>query len=171
MICLSLHWGNEYQTKSSAFQREMAQNLADAGFELIIGHHPHVLQEIDVLTSATTGQPTLVFYSISNFLHNMDYITHGSNGNAQDAIIARIEITRSQGRTRITRAEYIPTYVVRVAKGSGLQHLIVPVLRGLADPAAFQTTTREMTASRDRIRAVLGQSQGNGAIPVSESAD
>ncbi|MEA4889273.1 MAG: CapA family protein [Clostridiaceae bacterium] len=169
LICLSLHWGIEYQTKSNSFQRKMAQRLADAGIELIIGHHPHVLQEIDVLTSAKTGRPTLVFYSLSNFLHNMDYETHGSNGHAQDAVIARIKIARSQGLVSITGAEYIPTYVVRVSKGDQLQHLIVPVLLGLADPAAYQTTTREMTAARDRIAEVLGGSRGNDRIPVREA--
>ncbi len=169
LICLSLHWGIEYQTKSNAFQRQMAQRLADAGIELIIGHHPHVLQEIDVLTSATTGRPTLVFYSLSNFLHNMDYETHGSEGHAQDAVIARIKITRRGGVVGIAGAEYIPTYVVRVAKGDQLQHLIVPVLSGLADPAAYQTTAREMTAARNRITEVLGSSRGNEIIPVRET--
>jgi hypothetical protein len=170
MICLSLHWGNEYKTRSSAYQRNMAQKLADAGIELIIGHHPHVLEEIEVLQSATTKRPTLVFYSLGNFVHNMDFDTHDSKGYAQDAVIARIHLLKKEGSVTVESAEYIPTYVVRVAKGDNLvQHLVVPVLPALADPAAYQTTAAEMQASLDRTNAVLAESKGNGQIPVRES--
>ncbi|HBP39208.1 MAG TPA: hypothetical protein DD640_10830 [Clostridiales bacterium] len=170
IICLSLHWGDEYKTRSNAYQRQMAQQLADAGIELIVGHHPHVLEEIDVLTSATTGKQTLVFYSISNFLHNMDFDTHGTSGKAQDAVIARIYLLKDSSGVRVEKAEYIPTYVVRVPKGNGKQHLIVPVLAALDDPASFQTTTQEMTASLERITAILGDSLGTAELPVTQAA-
>jgi poly-gamma-glutamate synthesis protein (capsule biosynthesis protein) len=170
LICLSLHWGNEYQTRSSSSQRKMAQSLADAGIELIIGHHPHVLQEISVLTSAVTGQPTLVFYSIGNFLHNMEYQTHNTAGYAQDAVIARVLIRRDGQGVSISGAEYVPTYVARVTKGSGWQHLIVPVLPAQADAAAYQANQQELDASLQRTRKVLGDSTGTEVIPVAEAA-
>lgn len=166
LICLSLHWGIEYQTHSSGQQREMAQQLADAGVELIIGHHPHVIEEIQVLTSATTGKPTLVYYSVGNFLHNMDFNTHNTSGNAQDSVIARITLVKNTEGVKIEKGEYIPTYVVRVLKGSQLQHLIVPVLPGLADPDAYQTTTSEMQASLKRIEAILENSTGTAELPI-----
>ncbi len=169
IICLSLHWGNEYQTRSGSYQRQMAQQLSDAGVELIIGHHPHVLQEIDVLTSKTTGKPTLVYYSIGNFLANMDYNTHDTAGKAQDAVIARITLHKGSSGVNIELGEYVPTHVVRVPKGSGLQHLIVPVLPALADPAAYQTTQKEMQAAATRISAILGQSQGNEILTVKQT--
>jgi poly-gamma-glutamate synthesis protein (capsule biosynthesis protein) len=169
IICLSLHWGNEYQTKSSSFQRKMAQRLADAGIELIIGHHPHVLQEIDVLTAADGKSRTLVFYSISNILHNMDFNTHNTKGFAQDAVIARITISRTDGLAQVTGADYIPTFVTRVPRGSGTQHLIVPVLEALEDPAAWQSARSELEASLSRIRSVLSGSTGTEAIPVREA--
>jgi poly-gamma-glutamate capsule biosynthesis protein CapA/YwtB (metallophosphatase superfamily) len=171
LICLSLHWGNEYQTRSSSYQKKLAQRLCDAGIELIIGHHPHVLQEISVLTSATTGKQTLVYYSIGNFLHNMDYDTHDSDGNAQDAVIARIHLLRTAAGVSVERGEFIPTYVVRVAKdGNRLQHLIVPVVPATEAPAAYQATAREVQASLERITSVLGDSQGSAQIPVRQAA-
>ena len=171
LICLSLHWGIEYQTHSSGQQRQMAQQLADAGVELIIGHHPHVIEEIQVLTSATTGKPTLVYYSVGNFLHNMDFNTHNTSGNAQDSVIARVTLVKTAEGVEIEKGEYIPTYVVRVPKGNQLQHLIVPVLPGLGDPSAYQTTTSEMQASLKRIEAILGESTGTDELPVSEAAE
>ncbi len=169
LICLSLHWGNEYQTKSSSYQRQMAQQLADGGIELIIGHHPHVLQEIDVLTAADGKSRTLVFYSLGNVLHNMDFNTHGTKGYATDAMIAKIKLSQQAGKVVVTGAEYIPTYVTRVPRGKGYQHLIVPVIPALQDPTAFQSDQKELAASLARTRKVLADSAGTKEIPVQES--
>lgn len=170
MICLILHWGEEYTTHSAAWQRDMAQSLSDAGVDLIIGHHPHVLQEIDVLTSEVTGKQTLVYYSLGNFLGNWSYVTLGTAGKAQDGMIARITFLKTSDGVFIEKGEYIPTFVVRLPKGSGLQHLIVPVLPGLADPDAFQTTENEMQASYNRTHKILGPCVGSAEIPVVEAA-
>ena len=61
-IAIVLHWGSEYSLQPSIRQRRAARRLADAGADLIVGHHPHVLQPID-----TIGR-TLVFYSLGNFV-------------------------------------------------------------------------------------------------------
>ncbi len=170
VICLTLHWGEEYNTHSVAWQQKMAQQLCDAGVDLIIGHHPHVLEEIDVLTSEATGKQTLVYYSLGNFLGNWNYGSLGTAGKAQDGMIARVTFLKTSDGVIVEKGEYIPTNVVRVPKGSGLQHLIVPVLPGLADPAAYQTTAAEMQASYDRISKILGPCIGTEEIPVREAA-
>lgn len=85
-------------------------------------------------------------------------------------MIARVTFLKTAGGVIIEKGEYIPTNVVRVPKGSGLQHLIVPVLPALSDPAAFQTTTAEMQASYDRINKILGQCTGTNEIPVKDAA-
>ncbi len=66
-IIVSMHWGNEYQLTPSATQREMAQQLADMGVDLIIGHHPHVLEPAEWLTGSG-GNRTFVAYSLGNFV-------------------------------------------------------------------------------------------------------
>lgn len=168
LICLSLHWGNEYQTHSCNWQRQMAQELANAGIELIIGHHPHVLQEIEVLTAKDGSGQTLVFYSISNILHNMDYNTHNTKGYAQDAVIARITLEGPRGDVRITGADYIPTYVTRVPKGEKKQHFIVPVSQALDDPDVFMSNPQELADSLARTNSILASSTGTKEIPIRE---
>jgi poly-gamma-glutamate synthesis protein (capsule biosynthesis protein) len=148
----------------------MAQMLCDGGVDLIIGHHPHVLQEIDVLTSTVTGKQTLVYYSLGNFLGNWAYGTLGTSGKAQDGMIARVTILKTEDGVTIEKGEYIPTFVVRVHKGSGLQHLIVPVLPASLDPSAYQTTENDMLASYKRINKILGPCVGSAEIPVMEAA-
>lgn len=62
MIVLSVHWGSEYIDYPSLEQRRIAEQLARAGAQLIIGHHPHVVQGVDQVNN------TLVAYSLGNFI-------------------------------------------------------------------------------------------------------
>jgi hypothetical protein len=85
-------------------------------------------------------------------------------------MIARITFLKTSDGVFIEKGEYIPTFVVRLPKGSGLQHLIVPVLPALAEPDAFQTTENEMQASYNRTHKILGPCTGSAEIPVLEAA-
>ena len=67
---VSVHWGTEGESKPSAEQREMANYLAANGADVILGHHPHVLQPIEWI-ERTDGGRTLVAYSLGNFLSAM----------------------------------------------------------------------------------------------------
>jgi len=67
IIAVSMHFGKEYELHPNAEQKEWAQKAAEAGADIVLGHHPHVLQPIEWVTSST-GKKTLVFYSLGNFL-------------------------------------------------------------------------------------------------------
>ena len=66
LVVVSVHWGAEYQAGASPRQKELAQELAQAGAVLIWGHHPHVLHPSEWLQ--TENGSTLVFYSLGNAL-------------------------------------------------------------------------------------------------------
>lgn len=59
-----IHWGTEMQETPDWAQVELAEKLADAGSDLIIGDHPHCLQEITYVNSVP------VIYSLGNFWFN-----------------------------------------------------------------------------------------------------
>ena len=61
-LIVSFHWGQEYQLKESTFQQELAHKVIDSGADLIVGHHPHVVQGIDEYKGK------LIFYSLGNFV-------------------------------------------------------------------------------------------------------
>ncbi|MBA3072614.1 MAG: CapA family protein [Anaerolineae bacterium] len=67
MVVVSMHWGNEYQAGADERQQALAQQIADAGADVIWGHHPHVLQKMEWLQSAD-GRKVLVIYSLGNLL-------------------------------------------------------------------------------------------------------
>ncbi len=57
-----IHWGNEYELVHSRAQALLATELVTAGADLIVGHHPHVVQDIDVISGV------VVFYSLGNYI-------------------------------------------------------------------------------------------------------
>ena len=64
LIIVSMHWGEEYKNYPNIEQQEIASYLSSLGVNLIIGHHPHVVQPITYIND------TLVIYSLGNFISN-----------------------------------------------------------------------------------------------------
>ena len=63
---LNFHWGNEYVHIPSITQRRMAYKFIESGADVIIGHHPHVIQPYEKYKDGH------IFYSLGNFM--FDYI-------------------------------------------------------------------------------------------------
>ena len=68
-LIVSMHWGNEYQTKQNAEQETLAQILAEEGVDLVIGTHPHVIQPA-VWYDRPDGGKMYCVYSLGNFVSN-----------------------------------------------------------------------------------------------------
>ncbi len=67
-ICVvSLHWGVENSEIISEYQRTTAKKLAEAGADVILGTHPHVLRDIEWIEREDGGK-TLCVYSLGNFV-------------------------------------------------------------------------------------------------------
>ena len=62
LVIANIHWGTEYEHYFNKTQTETAYQLIDAGADLIIGHHPHVVEGIEIYN----GKP--IFYSLGNFI-------------------------------------------------------------------------------------------------------
>ena len=62
LILVNVHWGYEYKDYPTKAQKKLAYDLVDHGADAVIGHHPHVLQGIELYN----GKPIL--YSLGNFV-------------------------------------------------------------------------------------------------------
>jgi poly-gamma-glutamate synthesis protein (capsule biosynthesis protein) len=69
-VVVSLHWGDEYSRQPTARHRRIAEDLVAAGADLVIGHHPHVLQPMELVEAG--GRKGVVAYSLGNFISNQD---------------------------------------------------------------------------------------------------
>ncbi len=80
-LIVSFHWGQEYQLNSSLLQEELAHKTIDAGADLIIGHHPHVVQNIEEYNGK------FIFYSLGNFIFDQYF-----SKETQQGLAVRLEI-------------------------------------------------------------------------------
>lgn len=62
LLLVSMHWGEEYTHNPNNEQIEIAQYLASLNVDIVIGHHPHVVQPMTFIDD------TLVIYSLGNFI-------------------------------------------------------------------------------------------------------
>ena len=73
IVIVCPHWGTEYATEPSGYQIKFAEQMAEAGADLIIGAHPHVPEPVSMIQTAS-GNSCLCYYSLGN------YISTGQNG-------------------------------------------------------------------------------------------
>jgi len=62
VVVVSLHWGKEFSREVTAEQRQLARALIDSGATLVLGHHPHVGQEVEPYRNG------LIAYSLGDFI-------------------------------------------------------------------------------------------------------
>jgi len=67
LVFVHLHWGQEYDNEPSPRQKEMARAVIDAGADVIIGHHPHVLSSVEIYKDA------VILYSLGNFVFDQGW--------------------------------------------------------------------------------------------------
>ncbi|MHB9019560.1 MAG: CapA family protein, partial [Minisyncoccota bacterium] len=74
IIFVSLHWGDEYEGIAGEKQKEISRKLIDAGADVIVGHHPHVVQEFEEYGGG------LIFYSLGNFVFDQNFSEETMSG-------------------------------------------------------------------------------------------
>lgn len=79
-VIVSFHWGAELMEKPKPYQKQMAHLAVASGADLILGHHPHVLQGIEIYKGK------LIFYSLGNFAFS------SWSKKTRESVIARIQI-------------------------------------------------------------------------------
>lgn len=70
IVIVSMHWGVEYTADPDNEQLSLAQQLADAGADIIIGNHPHNIQPVQWLNNGKT----LCYYAMGNAINSQDVL-------------------------------------------------------------------------------------------------
>lgn len=83
LVIVILHTGTEYEARANREQRAVAHAAVEAGANLVIGHHPHVLQDVEVYR----GVP--IIYSLGNFVFDMGVIERTRDTAILRAVLAR----------------------------------------------------------------------------------
>lgn len=75
-LIVSFHFGEEYQVKHNARQELLAHKAIDDGAKIIIGHHPHVIEDTEVYTPKSCTQSSCmgyIAYSLGNFIFDQAF--------------------------------------------------------------------------------------------------
>ncbi len=74
VVIVLVHWGREYQRHPSLPQGELAGQLLGAGVDVIVGAHPHVVQDVSIVQPlAASDRTRLVAYSLGNFVFDQGW--------------------------------------------------------------------------------------------------
>jgi len=170
LVVVSVHWGNEYQHQPTKRQRDLARALVDAGCDVLLGHHPHVLQPVELMESS--GRKALVAYSLGNFISNQDRMYRAdlfpvAGGDNRDGAALKLQFERRQtaeGRSAmaLTKAEADPLWTennwgragrreIRVIRVAAAEARVRAELDRLSDPIAGPNLEANETQRRTSI--------------------
>lgn len=111
VIIACMHWGEEYHTKQTKEQEDLADFLFQNGVDIIIGNHPHVIEPFEtkeVTLADGTKKQCFVAYALGNFTADQNY------KNTRDSIIINLKVTKkADGTVSIDSADYIPLYIYK----------------------------------------------------------
>lgn len=137
------HWGSENTHDVHTYQRQHAAELAEAGADLIIGSHPHCLQEYEQLTTAD-GRSVLAFYSLGNLVSSM------ARDINNDTVLLSVTLRKtSDDKTKIENHSLKYCYVFSSLDGK--KHVITPLDYAIEN----NIRTKECNASYERISNVF----------------
>jgi len=139
------HWGTENTHVVTSTQTADAKAIADAGADLIIGSHPHCLQQASYIRTADDRE-VLCMYSMGNFLSSM---TREIN---QDTIILSLTLKRTNDVISYDTPGYYPCHIYRNYKKQSF--IILPISKDLNGGVK----TKDLAAAEKRIKKVIGDS-------------
>lgn len=102
-VIVSVHWGEEGYFKPWDRQKKYAQRFADCGVDVVIGHHPHVIEPVEWITGKD-GNKTLCYYSLGNFMAEQAYAYNMVGGMCSFDIVSV-----NGGKATVQNAKFIPT--------------------------------------------------------------
>lgn len=123
IVAVCLHWGVEYRLLPEKSQRLTARLIHDAGADMVIGSHPHVIQPAEMATDSASRRH-LTAYSLGNFISGMrttdtrgggaltvrlrrDSLGHPYIAGAESHLLFTISPARRGDTFRVVRADSI----------------------------------------------------------------
>lgn len=119
-----VHWGSEYNDEISNSQKKIRNQLQEGGVDIIVGTHPHMVQQIDYDPVAKT----LVAWSLGDFFGDAQMA--GSNY----SVMLELQITRdhASGEVFLSGYEYIPLFILKPEQSAVGGHRVVRLREALA---------------------------------------
>ena len=148
-----IHWGDEYSSVINEKQRAIAQQLCDLGVNVLVGSHPHVVQPVELMSVSTEpARKMICVYSAGTLLSNLraDTINMETN-HCEDGLLFSFTLSKySDGTTRVSAVNLIPTWVMVQGSGEGRNFYILPLDKSIEDwKSAFNLTDEQLSEAKN----------------------
>lgn len=144
LVFVSIHWGEEGRFKPTEEQERYALMMADLGVDVILGHHPHVVQKIEWLPGQD-GHKTLCYYSLGNGLNAQDELKN------MVGITASFDIYKDNYGARIENASCIPTFAVQTPRYKNQRLILLSDLtESICEDHHCNVTDQKVTVEKAR---------------------
>jgi poly-gamma-glutamate synthesis protein (capsule biosynthesis protein) len=155
-VILSMHWGDEYETGVTGWQRSMARDLlASPDIDLILGSHSHVVAPIEWMDGE------VVVYGLGNHLSNIRSLPDGTKTGSEDGVIIHLAVSEQEdGRFAVVEVSYTATWVEPVTRE------VLPAAHTLAVDAASLGPALQWSLERTAMRiTALGEAVPHSPQP------
>lgn len=107
IVVATFHWGSEYQADFTAEQRSIGRAALKAGADIVVGHHPHIVQGIEA-------------YNDSYILYSLGNLVFGGNVDPddRDAYAARLTFTVYEDHADAPELTIVPLRLTELEKGT-----------------------------------------------------
>jgi poly-gamma-glutamate capsule biosynthesis protein CapA/YwtB (metallophosphatase superfamily) len=87
VVIVSMHWGDEYRSRANVAQQKLGKTFIDAGADIVVGHHPHVAEEVERYGNGW------IAYSLGNFIFDQNFSEETNKGLLLEATVTRGRVT------------------------------------------------------------------------------
>ena len=176
LLVIAVHWGIEYATNPRPEDVDLAHKMLDAGASVIVGGHPHVLQQVETYKTQD-GRDAVIFYSLGNFVSNqsrtyVDGLMPDSNGDARDSMIGLFSaVRRDYGpagvRVEVGHVGILPAWGENNRNDIAAGRTKTPVIR----PVLIDRELPALAAQLEALTKAAGQQGSIGTTPVTLSPE
>ena len=113
IVIASFHWGSEYREDFTGEQRSIGRAAIKAGADIVVGHHPHIVQGIE------SYDDTYILYSVGN-------LVFGGNVDPddRDAYAARVTFTVHEDRAESPEVSIVPLRLTQLKDGTDYRPIL-----------------------------------------------
>ena len=113
IVVASFHWGSEYREDFTAEQRSIGRAAIKAGADIVVGHHPHIVQGIEAYND------TYILYSLGN-------LVFGGNVDPddRDAAAVRLTFTVHEDSAQAPEIAIVPLRLTELSDGTDYRPVI-----------------------------------------------
>ena len=156
LVIVLPHWGTKNKEATNSDVYALAQSLADAGADIILGAHSNIVQGVEKLTAQRADGTTpecYVAYSLGSFLTD----SRDDTNTAGVILSIRVQADPVTRKLTIEQPQYVPTYIHRYKSDGLYRYLILKTNDEAARAQLTDDAQKAMDKAQQRVTQAIGE--------------